>query len=146
MSRNQIKAPTALANSMKRNRSTQVTNQSAQEPVSPLELTPEEKAVKKHRRCPQCWNNPDYRGKAHRIKWRRQINGPLHHRCYLCDACGTEWIVEFREEVDDSDITIVTNKVIKIRPSDEGQNAKEEMRKTDEPDQTSVSERAGESG
>lgn len=72
----------------------------------------DDETVPPHLRCPACWG--EFRGKAARRKWRRQVSGTLHERCYLCDQCGSEWIREFREEVEDG-IVIATSRVKTIR-------------------------------
>ena len=69
-------------------------------PVETVESPRQE--VKKHLRCPACWDN--YGGKARRLKWRRQVNGVIHDRCYVCDQCGAEWVTRFKEEVDDDNV------------------------------------------
>ena len=68
--------------------------------------------VKQHLRCPLCWNNLG--GRAERIKWKRQINGPKQHRCYSCNQCGTEWVVEVTCEIVD-DIEYKKTRIAKIR-------------------------------
>ena len=70
--------------------------------------------VPPHLRCPACWGG--LRGKACKRKWRRQVSGALHERCYLCDQCGTEWVREFREEVEDG-IVVATSRVKTVRPN-----------------------------
>jgi len=52
--------------------------------------------VKQHLRCPTCWGN--YGGRAARRKWWRQVSGPLQKRCYVCDTCGTEWVINVRND------------------------------------------------
>ena len=72
-------------------------------------------SIKPHLRCPCCWNG--YGGKAARRKWQRQVSGPLVQRCYLCDQCGAEWVVDVRVELIDG-IDWVETKVSKIRPAE----------------------------
>ena len=79
--------------------------------------------VKPHLRCPCCWNG--YGGTAKRRKWQRQVSGPTCDRCYLCGECGTEWVIRTRTEVEDG-IEYRTTEVIQVRPTEEGQKAKEE--------------------
>lgn len=71
--------------------------------------------VKPHLRCPCCWNG--YGGKAQRRKWQRQVNGPLAQRCYVCDQCGAEWVVDVRVEEKDG-IEWVETKTSKVRPGE----------------------------
>lgn len=71
------------------------------------------KEIPKHLRCPICFENPEMRGRALRRKWYRQINGPVHQRCYL-GTCGHEWVVEVRAEFED-DIEYKTAKVVEAR-------------------------------
>jgi hypothetical protein len=79
---------------------------------SPVEKR-DESNVKPHLRCPCCWNGR--KGKAFKRKWQRQVNGPLVQRCYVCDQCGTEWVVDVRvEEIDG--VAWVETKTAKVRP------------------------------
>jgi hypothetical protein len=55
--------------------------------------------VKPHLRCPCCWNGLG--GTVARRKWQRQVSGPLVRRCYFCNQCGAEWVVDVRVEVSD---------------------------------------------
>lgn len=68
--------------------------------------------VKKHLQCPACWNGLG--GKAERRKWSRQVHGTLQQRCYVCDECGAEWVVDVRSDVVD-DIEHVSTKISRIR-------------------------------
>ena len=68
--------------------------------------------VKKHLRCPSCWNG--YGGKAGRRKWVQKVSGTLQKRCYSCDECGVEWIVEVRNEIVD-DIQRTTTAITEVR-------------------------------
>ena len=81
--------------------------------------------VKKHLRCPTCWGNQDgpkksgLGGKAGKRKWVRQVSGPLQKRCYVCDECGTEWVVEVTAEVED-DIEYKRTRVTQVRKRNDG--------------------------
>ena len=78
-------------------------------------VKPRRNDVKPHLRCPCCWNG--YRGKARRRKWQRQVSGPLVQRCYVCDQCGAEWVVDVRvDEIDG--VSWVETKTAKVRPGD----------------------------
>lgn len=77
-----------------------------------LNVPAETSTVKKHLRCPLCWDR--YQGKAARRKWQRQVSGSLQQRCYCCDQCGTEWVVEVRSEETDG-ILHTTTKVAVIK-------------------------------
>lgn len=68
--------------------------------------------VKQHLRCPCCWDGLG--GRASRRKWSQQVNGPLQKRCYACNQCGTEWVVEVRSEVED-DIEYIQIRVTEVR-------------------------------
>lgn len=68
--------------------------------------------VKPHLRCPCCWNN--YGGKAKKRKWQRQVSGPLVKRCYVCDQCDAEWVVDVRVEEQDG-VEWVETKVSQVR-------------------------------
>lgn len=85
-------------------------------PAAPATEAPVEQRrddVKPHLRCPCCWNGLG--GKAERRKWQRQVSGPLVQRCYVCDKCGAEWIVDVRVEVVDG-IEWVETKTAKVKP------------------------------
>jgi hypothetical protein len=74
--------------------------------------------VKPHLRCPVCWKNPAMRGKASRRKWWRQISGSKHERCYTCDQCGCEYVVEVEAQVEDN-IEFTATKVTRVKlPTD----------------------------
>lgn len=71
-----------------------------------------EREVKPHLRCPICWNGN--KGRAKRRKWSRQVSGTLTKRCYVCNECGREWVVDVRSEIVD-DVEIVTTGVSQVR-------------------------------
>lgn len=77
----------------------------------------DEARVPKHRRCPTCWSG--YGGKAHRRKWHRRVSGTLEKRCYICDQCGCEWIVEVRSDVSDKGLVTETTRIAEVRLHDE---------------------------
>lgn len=74
--------------------------------------------VKQHLRCPQCWGAEG--GVAQRRKWRRQINGPVHERCYVCGNCGWNWVVRFETEVQDG-IECTTSRTVRATAPTEQQ-------------------------
>lgn len=80
--------------------------------VERLTPEPKEREVKKHLRCPLCWEGRG--GRAKREKWRRQVSGPLQKRCYACNECGCEWVVEVRCEVVD-DIQYTETQLSEVR-------------------------------
>jgi len=86
---------------------------SASQPQSDLAAKPSNPNVKRHLRCPCCWNGLG--GKALKRKWQRQVSGPLVQRCYVCDQCGAEWVVDVRVEESDG-IEWVEIKTSQVRP------------------------------
>jgi len=89
-------------------------SESTPPPVAPAEATDAKdvRPPKRHLRCPSCWTG--YGGRAERMKWSRQVSGILQKRCYVCDQCGTEWVVEVRCDTID-DIEHKTTKVVEVR-------------------------------
>lgn len=69
----------------------------------------ETKPTRAYLRCPKCEG-----GRAARRKWQRAVNGVLTHRCYVCNLCPCEWVVEDRSEVEDG-VTYSTVKVVEVR-------------------------------
>lgn len=86
--------------------------QAIEPPAAPPPVD-DSQSVKKHLRCPLCWDN--YRGRAARRKWHRQVSGPLQKRCYTCDKCGTEWVVDVRYDESDEGVMIKTANVTEVR-------------------------------
>lgn len=76
------------------------------------EIVPRVGEIKKHLRCPSCWDGLG--GSAGRRKWSRQISGPLQQRCYVCNQCGTEWVVEVRSEENDG-VLFTQTRVAEVR-------------------------------
>lgn len=81
---------------------------------APREVKVEKPAttVKKLRRCPACWG--EHGGKAGKRKWQRQVNGPIVRRCYACDRCPCEWVLEERTDEED-DVEYVVTKLVEVR-------------------------------
>lgn len=78
-------------------------------------LVCEPNEIKPHLRCPACWGRD--KGKAGRRKWQRQVNGPLVKRCYACDECGAEWVVEVRSDECNDGVLFVSTRVTEVRQS-----------------------------
>lgn len=77
--------------------------------------------VAKHRRCPLCFER---HGGVGQRRWQNQVSGRKVKRCYRCDECGTEWVVEVNvEEVDD--VVMRSTRVSEIRTV--GESAKTEV-------------------
>ena len=66
--------------------------------------------VKKAQQCPACYSGLGGIGNR---KWQRQVNGPLVKRCYQCDQCGAQWVVDVRTDTEDG-IEVVRTSVAKI--------------------------------
>lgn len=72
--------------------------------------------IAKHRRCPICWERQKGAGQR---RWQNQVSGRLVKRCYRCDECGTEWVVEVTvDEVDD--VVMKSTRVGEIRTVADG--------------------------
>lgn len=92
-------------------------NQASRPAVAPEPVVRE--SVKPHMRCPLCWTGLG--GRAARRKWQQAVNTSVDKRCYVCDQCGTEWVVEVRREVDDG-VLFTRTKVIEVRTNGEPEN------------------------
>lgn len=97
----------------------QVNGQSASLPATEPQARQVRESVKPHMRCPLCWTGLG--GRAARRKWQQAVNTSVDKRCYVCDQCGSEWVVEVRREIDDG-VLFTRIKVIEVRTNGEPEN------------------------
>lgn len=72
--------------------------------------------VKKHRRCPICWER--YGGVGRR-RWQNPISGRLVRIGLQCDECGINWSAETTiEEI--NDVVVRSTRIVEIRKFKDG--------------------------